>query len=241
MDQEDVLGYCYRFDFGEGEELDFEVKLNHRTLRREQSVDVENLPEWTELDNHKCENCSLSSQHYRHCPAAVNLLDAVKLFNRDITRRLVTVRIETPARTYEKYTSLQEALSSLVGLCLASSDCPVLSKFRPMLVIHLPFATMDETVYRAVSMYLFAQFVIARKQAGDPDWKLEGLAGLYESVHTVNQHFHQRLAQVCSEDASPAALVMLDLFSQTMSFSVGDQELDQFEVLFAGYLKPGDE
>ena len=37
---------------------------------------------------------------------------------------------------------------------MALSGCPVLEQLKPMARFHLPFASVEETIYRAASMYL---------------------------------------------------------------------------------------
>lgn len=56
---------------------------------------------------------------------------------------------------------MQRGLSSLLGLILATRDCTYTRYFRPMARFHLPLASEEETIYRAASMYLLAQYLRA--------------------------------------------------------------------------------
>jgi hypothetical protein len=232
---DDRLTYRYTFDLGSGLKREAVVHLDPHSLQLQMPV-LPQKPEWTRLSCCQCSNCPLKEDTDPDCPAALSLVEVVRLFDQTITRRLVNVTITTATRTYQKETSLQEGLSSLVGLCMASSGCPILARLRPLVVNHLPFATVDETAFRVLSMYLLAQFFIA-KRTGKPDWTLSGLAALYEEVHQVNQSFYQRLALASREDASPAALIILDLFSQSLSFAVSEQDLSTIERLFSPYFE----
>ncbi len=91
---------------------------------------------------------------------------------------------------------------------MVTSNCPVMDNLRPMVRFHLPFATMDETMYRAVSMYLTAQFLLMRR-GEKPDWELKNLIGIYDAVAHVNRGMSRRLSNASSEDANVNAVIIL--------------------------------
>jgi hypothetical protein len=146
------------------------------------------------------------------------------------------VRIATAERQYVKECSLQEGMSSLIGIYMVTSGCPVMAKLKPMVRYHLPFSTLDETRYRAISMYLLAQYFLARKGRA-PDWALQRLVQFYEEVSTVNKHFFQRLTQIRVEDASLNALIRLDAFASTIAFTIDEHLLDELEQLFKAHFE----
>ena len=146
------------------------------------------------------------------------------------------VCVETEARRYVKSTSLQEALSSLIGLHMVTSGCPVMGKLKPLVRHHLPFARAEETTYRVLSMYSLAQFFVAR-HGKPPDWMFKNLTAMYQAIHVVNEHFSRRLSEISTGDASLNALVMLDLFAQTITFSIDENALDELELLFEPYFR----
>ena len=80
----------------------------------------------------------------------------------------VDVRISTDERSYVKHTTMSEALSSLLGVYMVTSGCPIMDKLRPMVRFHLPMASSEETTFRAIAMYLVAQYFRAR-HGQDPD------------------------------------------------------------------------
>jgi len=49
---------------------------------------------------------------------------------------------------------------------------PIFEKLKPMVRFHLPFASIEETKYRAISMYLLAQYFLYQ-QGSQPDWDLK--------------------------------------------------------------------
>ena len=63
----------------------------------------------------------------------------------------VGVTVTQAERTVYAETSAQQAMSSVLGLIMATSGCPWTDHLRPMARFHLPFASEAETVYRSVS------------------------------------------------------------------------------------------
>jgi len=106
---------------------------------------------------------------------------------------------------------------------------------RPMVRFHLPLADLEETRYRAFSMYLLAQYM--RKQRGlTTDWELDGLERVYAQVHQVNLAIAKSIRKGAERDANANALVRLDLFADGVSVSLRDQ-LRELEHLFEIYLR----
>ena len=150
--------------------------------------------------------------------------------------RRSTVVLETKDRNYSKHTSLQQGVSAMSGVVMVTSGCPILSKLKPMVRFHLPFASPQETLYRAMSMYLMEQYC-KYKQGLKPDWELQGLIDIYEKVHEVNLVFCQRLTSLQSKDANVNALIILDNFANYINFSIDHAKLNRIEELFRDNLK----
>ena len=131
---------------------------------------------------------------------------------------------------------MQQALSSLLGIYMVTSGCLVMDRLRPMVRFHLPFATLEETNYRVISMYLMAQY-FRRKRGLRPDWELKGLVPIYEAIQTVNKSFLARLNELKGKDANANALVILDSFAGYVTFSINTDLLDEVEGLFKPYLE----
>ncbi len=223
----------YRFKFPDGLEESFSVELDDATLGYRAPAGA-TPPAWTALGNHQCENCPLKAEKSPLCPVAANLAPAIDRFVNHLSYEEVDVWVTTPARQYFKHVSLQKAVSGLFGLIMASSGCPILDKLRPMTMTHLPFAEMEETRYRATSMYLFAQFFRARK--GLPaDWDLTGLGQIEAEIGQVNRDFVDRVRSVPMQDANLNALVNLDCFLMPTPGML-DRSLKKLERLFAPYL-----
>lgn len=234
-DSDEIISYHYKFTFGNGVESEFNVKLDNKTLNLIETG-KESYPEWTELKCFKCPNCSLDEEKHEFCPIAVNLVDLVDFFRSSMSYEEVDILIETEERKYMKHATLQDGLSSLIGIYMVTSGCPIMEKLKPMVRHHLPFATIEETKYRVISMYLVAQYFLY-KRGKKPDWELKELVKIYEDIGTVNKNFYKRLSHTKIEDASINALVILDSFAGSMTFSISEKMLDEIELLFNAYLK----
>jgi hypothetical protein len=230
------ITFRYHFRFDDGRQRDVSVRLDPRTLELQPTPPAD-PPAWTLLSSNKCTHCPLADGPQVRCPAAVSLVEVVDLFGAACSFDQVDVTIQTPARQYAKRGSLQQAVGSLIGLLLATSGCPVTARLRPLVRFHLPFATDWETTYRVLSMYLLAQFLIARRD-GRPDWELSGLSTIYRDLRLVNRHLSKRLILAGPGDAHVNALLVLDAFADIISFSLDERRLDELEALFGAYLPP---
>ncbi|MBI5238990.1 MAG: hypothetical protein HY926_00815 [Elusimicrobia bacterium] len=223
----------YRFGLKDGQECRFDLSLDPRTLSLVPPAGEP--PEWARLGNKQCPNCPLSVERHPYCPVARNLGPVIAEFARRISFEEADISILTESREYRRRAPLQNGISSLIGLMMVTSGCPHLDKLRPMVYTHLPFSTTEETTYRAISMYLLAQYL--RRQRGlEPDWDLSGLVRSYEAISVVNKHFVERLKTIKLEDASLNAVVKLDCFAAMTATLIAAQSLVGVESLFASYL-----
>ncbi|MFI5346464.1 MAG: DUF6901 family protein [Elusimicrobiota bacterium] len=228
-----TLPIQYRFHFADGQQESFDVNLDADTLSYQPDASAAS-PEWARLDNHKCQNCPLKTEESPYCPVARNLAPVIDRFVDHISFEEVDVVVSVPAREYRKRTSLQKGIGAIFGLIMATSGCPHLDKLRPMAFSHLPFAELAETRYRAIAMYLTAQYVRARKGL-PPDWDLKGLERVYEDIGQLNRDFVDRLRTVAMQDANFNAIVGLDCFCLS-SDAVVSRSLDKLEMIFSSYL-----
>jgi hypothetical protein len=195
-------------------------------------------PDWARLEKGSCSVCPLHPAEHEFCPTMVALSDLIAKFGELLSYSEVKARVVTAARTISSKTTVQRALSSLLGLHMATSGCPVLAKMKPMARFHLPFATREETLFRSASAYLTAQYFL-RKHGKEADEGLDGLREIYKQVHTVNLELGDRLRNVAKGDANMNALVLLDLFAQDLPFSI-DEHLHEIEYMFEPFLNGQD-
>jgi len=222
----DTLSFIYeiRSTSGDTAPVRFEVLLDGDTLNHRRVL-REDPPAWAHLDHHQCRNCPLNIAEHPYCPVALSLVELVERFEQLVSFAEVEVTVKTRERSYHKITTMQQALSSLVGLHMATSGCPTLDLLKPMARFHQPFATREDTVFRAASTYLLRQYF--RKKRGEPaDMNLEGLRAAYQGIHNINVAMADRLRSVSRGDAHINAIVILDLFAQEVPMTIADNLRD---------------
>lgn len=229
----ETVKFKYTFEFGNGDAKVFEITLNAATMELVQEKDIPK-PEWTKLSFFPCEHCPLAL-HSEYCPVAVNLSQIVTEFKDSVSHERTRVTVETPERTYIKETTLQKGLSSIIGIYMVTSNCPVMDKLRPMVRFHLPFATPTETLFRTVSTYLTGQFLLMR-DGKKPDWDLEKLVELYKSVSAVNKGMSHRISNASIKDANVNAVIILHSFGDAVPYFI-ENGLDEIKHFFDIYMK----
>ncbi|UCG77473.1 MAG: hypothetical protein JSV21_07780 [Nitrospirota bacterium] len=222
----------YEFVFENGDKKSFTVRLSEKDLSFISDPDKEPAL-WAKLGLNQCKVCTLKADKKTYCPIAANLSDIVWEFKDFLSYQEVSVKVTSPERSYSKDTTVQEGLSSLIGIVMVTSGCPVMDQLKPVVRFHLPFATMEETVFRMVSMYLLSQYF--RKMDGRlADWDLEGLNKIYGNVGQLNRDFAERLTVAANKDANVNALVNLDCFAAGIPMTA-DEMLDKIKNYFTSY------
>lgn len=217
----------------DGQEEIFTVRLDSVALECIYKYN-NRLPKWTRLSFHQCDNCTLPIETEPSCPAAVSMVPIVERFANLLSHDSALVVVDTGDRTIAHEATVQCGICSLMGLLMATSRCPMTSFFKPMARFHLPFASTEETIWRATSTYLLAQYF--KVLDGDkPDVHFEGLARIYENIQTVNLAFAKRLRTACSHDSMVNGIILLDMFAKTMPVAIEDS-LEEIHHLFTPYL-----
>lgn len=231
----ETINFRYIFRFHDFRQEFFDVHLDPQTLDLI-SDSPDELPSWANLEFHQCPNCHLTAQTHPACPIAAHLVRIVTMCKHLLSYDEVHVNIITPERVVFKGTTAQKGISSLMGLVMATSGCPNMSFLKPMARFHLPFASAEETVYRATSMYLLAQYFL-HKEGQKADLELKGLAELYHDIQTINRAMAGRLrAAMTDKDSAINALILLDIFAKTLPHAI-EESLEEVRYLFAPYLK----
>lgn len=217
----------YTFTLEDGKVLTYRVDFNRP---REKLLNPFEHPVWTQLTFHQCTNCPLSENEFSHCPAAIDAHEIVHGFNEILSCKAASITVKTPDREYFKYTDAQTGLRALIGFVMASSACPILSTMRGMAYFHLPFASMDDTVYRMVSSYLLRQYFVYKK-GQQPDLELEGLKKYFQEVQAVNYNFLERIRAGCEADSNLNVLATLFTIASMLSLSL-ERHLKEIQHLF---------
>ena len=235
MPDNPLLSFRYVYAFEDGTQKEFEARIDESSMSLIPPERSE-FPAWTELSCCRCNNCPLDETVHRRCPTAVALIDVVDFCKDRFSHEKVHATVTTCNRTFAHATTLQIALSSLIGIYMATGGCPVMERLKPMARFHLPFADEEETMFRAMSAYLLGQYFIM-KNGKEPDWDLKNLVGMYDEIKAVNSSFCSRLRTVTRKDSSVNALVGLDCFADAVIFSINQRFMEQLELLYQAYVK----
>lgn len=223
-----------KYVFGlENEDLEFIIDTGKQgTTSRPPIPMAQPYPEWTKLESNQCPNCPLQSQSCQHCPAAVRVHEVMETFKEYSSFKKIDLRVVTQRRTFNQKCDLQSGLNSMLGLQMATSNCPILEKLRTMANFHMPFCSFEETLYRTVSAYLTQQFFVY-KEGGDPDWDLTGLKEFYEELEILNKAFSDRIQVIEKSDSVSNAIVMFFAASIVVAESI-DEGLKEYKEYFTG-------
>lgn len=216
----------YEFIFRSGEEFQYQIEID--PTRLEHPAPVSPPPEWAKLDVEKCSICPLRSDASEYCPLALRIAPILS-FSPHSAFESVQVRVHKDTMTIESHTTVQDAYRSLIGLIMATSGCPHTGFFKPMAWFHLPFATQDETLFRACATFLFFQFFDPAEPQAESHYS--DLKKVYEQIHIVNQHIAKRLRKASAAESALNALTILDIFAQSIQPTL-NQSLQQLEFLF---------
>lgn len=223
----------YRFVLPDGRREAFDLFFDARDFRLLNPHPVE-LPFWTALGCNQCDNCPLRADAHPHCPVAVHLVGVIERLESLVSYDQVRVDIRTAERTVTHETTAQQALSSLLGLIIATSGCPRTEFLRPMARFHLPLASETETIYRTVTMFALAELLKAGN--GAPlDARLEGLKRAYDELHRVNRGLARRIGAATGSDPARNAVVLLDAYTTLLPDAI-EQSLADMRPLFGALL-----
>lgn len=211
----------YTFQFEENrEDAEFVVNLHPKTLRA--MAPVESSPQdWTLLSFQKCKICPLDGEKNKNCPIAYNISGVISRFTDFWSTEPVLVTVVTRERSYTKQDALQQGLRSLLGVYMATSGCPHMETLKPMARFHLPFATMEETIFRHVSTHLLGQY-FDRVQGKDFGIDFANIGEKYDLITQVNEGIRKRVRSIAVKDANLNALVILQIFGPAIQLKLKD-------------------
>ena len=227
MNANDIT-YKYCFDFPSGLKKRFLIQLDCHTLLFKSTI--HNRPDWTNLADHQCTCCSLDKKTAPHCPIAVNISELVTSFKDIVSHESCNVSCITAERTVTKNTLVQDGLSSIMGIIMATSGCPTMEILKPMARFHLPFATVDEAMFRSISVYLLRQY-FSYQQGGPSDFFLQNVKSYYQEIEPVNKGILNKIKHASRLDADRNAIVILNALAQILNMEI-DDDLRSLRTLF---------
>ncbi len=232
----ETFSIIYQFELPDNHTENFELIFDEETIEilPDKQTDP---PFWTDLTYRQCPHCPLTRESHPQCPVALNLSTAINRFDRLMSFEMVDVKVINSERQVLLKTSAQEGISSLMGLLIAGSSCPLTHFFKPMARFHLPFANKDETIWRAAATFLLARY-FTDEGLQDKDMTLEGLVKIYDDIAVLNDYVVERLRAATSRDSAVNALVHLDVYAKFLTPPLEDT-LDHIKPIFTSFpLKP---
>lgn len=229
----ETLDIKYTITHHEGEVFVFDLKIDKESMTLIDAAESA-PPAWAQLEVSQCGHCPLNSAETPVCPVARNISGSIDAFSKITSYEKVHLEVVTEERTISQETSAQRAVSSLLGLLMATSACPHTAFFKPMARFHLPLASEEETIFRSTSNYLLAQY-FKRVEGGQPDFDLSGLEEIYRNVEKLNLKIAERVRMAADEDAALNAIVILDFFAKMLPDMIEDS-LDYIKYIFKPYL-----
>jgi hypothetical protein len=223
----------YRFDLPDGSQKTLDFSFDAATFKLQNAIPAD-PPFWTELKFNRCSNCPLKEEEHPHCPAALQMTSAIEPLKALVSFDTVGVTVLQPERKVYAETTVQQAMSSVFGLIMATAGCPWTDRLRPMARFHLPFAGETETLYRSVSMYLLSRELVPVSKRGPDAGGFAALEDLYKNLHVVNRAMSRRLGAAASTDPARNALALLDSFTLLLPAAL-ERSLDELQPLFTGW------
>lgn len=219
----------YEFIFPGGNYQEFELVLDESTMSLV-NFNGESKAEWARLSHKQCSCCPLKQADSPYCPIAVNIAELVDNFKEHLSIEPCQVKCITPERTYLKEATVQAGLYSILGVVMATSDCPIMNFYKPMARFHLPFSTTQETVFRSASVYLLQQY-FEFKRGRKPDIGMAQLGKQLQQVQQVNTGIIARIRSISIRDADANAVIILDAFAKLLEMAI-EKSLSSLEHLF---------
>lgn len=221
--------FNYLISLEDGQETRYAITLDSETLTMKTDREKPG-PGWARLGYKQCSCCPLSREEHAYCPIAVNIAELVDTFKDILSHKNCKVVCETKNRTYMKKTSAMEGLTSVFGIIMATSNCPVMNFLKPMARFHLPFATVEETTARSTSLFLLGQY-FEYKRGKAKSFDFGKLERHYLKVQMVNEGLLDRIKSLGKKDADKNALITLHSLSQFLSMEI-DFTLNTIAYLF---------
>ena len=215
---EQAYWFDYRIELEDGQVSCVRIELDPVTLTMIPAAKGA-YPPWTQLSYEQCQCCPLSPRTELYCPIAVNISDLVDRFKDILSHKNCMVVCETVDRTYSKKTSAMDALTSVFGIVMATSNCPVMDFLKPMARFHLPFSSVEETTARSTSLFLLGQY-FKYKKGEVSGFDFDELEENYARVQLVNEGLLARIQSLGKQDADKNAIITLHSLSQFLSLEM---------------------
>lgn len=221
--------YIYEINFENGNRYRREMVIDRidGKLIEEESIPDE-LKEFALLDFCKCEHCPYSSNDFKYCPVFQNIANVISEFKNNDPHEIIEAKVFIENKTVVMKGELQVALTSLIGLLMASSECEYFDFLKPMVKTHQPFSSYEETLIRVVSLYFLDRFL----RGHTLDWDIKELKKEYQSLEKVNAGILARIKSIRGGvEVEREAVLILDSFIKNFSWEY-ELNLDDVKEFF---------
>ncbi|BCE00545.1 DUF6901 family protein [Marinicellulosiphila megalodicopiae] len=201
-------------------------KLDNEQHRCHIEPESQNM-QWQKLECNQCKHCPYQTQNKPYCPVAQSIGSIAEYF-KDISSIEVfelTVFINQELH-FQAKASAARVCSSLIGLSTAGSGCQYTQFLWPMLQQHTPMATLEESVFRAISN-MSIYYVLN----DSPLNFIEYCTNFYENMHTLNIDFSARIQQFAKGDALNNGLINLDTFIKMILYNL-EHKFEDFQDIY---------
>lgn len=231
MNTEKTFWIEYNFHFLESnrDDIIFTINIDKETMQI-QTPETSCETQWSKLSFYKCSSCPLDSETHKNCPIAYNLSALFQAFQNVYSTEKAKITVTTEERTYSKETTIQQGLRSIFGIFMAASGCPNMQVLKSMVRFHLPFASVEETIYRHASNYLLSQYY-AFLDGKKADFSFEELKKQNKLVDDVNCGMCKRFENVGEGDVARNALTILNVGGLMLNMEL-ESGVDSLKYLF---------
>lgn len=219
----------YRFEFDDDRHVTVDAHWDSEEGIVHATPGSDSLPrsEWSSvlLENDQCPHCPLNPRDSPLCPLAASVIPVTRQFDEYQSSDPVRVIARSRDREVRADITLQRGLGSLLGLLMGGSACPHFALFRPMAMMHLPFASEEETFFRVIGNVLLSQALKDGRTslAGAS----EQLRQQYDALSTVNRGMALRLRRYARSDPGINAVIVLDMLARL----IGDDPDEYIDAL----------
>jgi hypothetical protein len=210
----------YHLKLEDGSVTSYAIEIDKETMISSVPA-MDEIPDWVR-----------TGKGNEYCPIALRLVEPIRRFNGLLSHARAVTTVVTPERNYVKECDVQEALSSLFGLIMATSGSPQMQPFKHMARYHLPFSTLEETIYRITSTYLMRQ-LLNRLNQEPIVIDLKDIESLYTTMRTLNESMAARLKEAVKwgGDGTVNAVVILNTYSSLIPVIIRE-ELEKLRPFF---------
>lgn len=191
-----------------------------------------NLPDWAKLNNYKCSVCPFTSVDMPYCPAIVDIIEIIRIFEKLKSYEMLEIRYSQGNLNFSKTLDCQKALSCIFAERLFTSACPILNKHHMMMKFIPPLPDLDQLNFHLLADAILRHYVI--KKNSDYDFEIMDCKIDFKAREDVYMHLLERIRFGSKNDGNLNAMIALNNLNILASLS-----FDQFLEKIRGIIMRG--